>query len=451
MDGLVKQGGESPAIVTAHLLQHLVLRDCLVHEDGVEQQQTVVDALQTERRDVLLLATIGGKASLAARAHNVIGFIPALHHVQARFHLMPEFQRGDLLTEGDGLLHLAEFGQGVIGWGRHSGRVKACEDGFRCGCPHVARDRVLHPLIRLLDHAVPTNRTAADAGEVRQGLGHTRGRQGEACILAALQPWHAAHPTQQMTDRKRDLGLARGVHAGFLPPPLRVMAHQALEPGGHCGEGEVPQWRVDAHGLGLHRPGHEDAVPCGARAPCGHAILPPTLKPLAIRRAGVPVAPEGRMAPRQDFLDHCCLRQPEGFPRKRRLPHREPYVKAIALIGVGHPRAPGVGPCGKQVEPQEGPQRVAGADLVGARVGEKTGEVNKAVGFQDDIDQVEPAVALAEEVFEVGEAWGCGWCDQGRDRTPSPVLVGCGRREMDMRSAGEGAVALRQRLGESVA
>jgi hypothetical protein len=56
-----EQGRECPAIVAIELLQELMLRHRLFHENGIDQHQTILDELQTEGRDLLLLPIIGGK------------------------------------------------------------------------------------------------------------------------------------------------------------------------------------------------------------------------------------------------------------------------------------------------------------------------------------------------------------------------------------------------------
>ena len=94
IDVLVEPGRQSPAIVGAELLQELMVRHCLLDEERVDQHETVLYQLKAEGRDFLLLAAIGGKEALAAIANKVISFIPPFHHVQARFNLVTECQRG---------------------------------------------------------------------------------------------------------------------------------------------------------------------------------------------------------------------------------------------------------------------------------------------------------------------------------------------------------------------
>jgi hypothetical protein len=110
-------------------------------------------------------------------------------------------------------------------------------------------------------------------------------------------------------------------------------------------------------------------------------------------------------------------------------------MKPVALMGGCHPREARVRPCGHQIEPQEGPQGLARADLLRPRVRAEARAINEAIGFPDAIQQVEPARALAEEICEVAKALGLGLRDAGRDREQPPVLVGGGGREMDMRVA----------------
>ena len=84
------------------------------------------------------------------------------------------------------------------------------------------------------------------------------------------------------------------------------------------------------------------------------------------------------------------------------------------LIGGGHALDPRVGPFGKQVQEQERTQRLAGAHFFGARVGEEAREPGEAIGFHKDIEQVQHAIALADEVFDPAQALGFGLGRQAR-------------------------------------
>jgi hypothetical protein len=79
---LVEQRSQRATVLLAQLLQQLVLGDGVLHQEGVNQHQTVLQQLEGERGNFLLLAPIGGENALAAIAEKVVRAIPALHNIE---------------------------------------------------------------------------------------------------------------------------------------------------------------------------------------------------------------------------------------------------------------------------------------------------------------------------------------------------------------------------------
>src|SRR5262249_44491500 len=159
----IEQGGERPTVLSTQLVTQLVLRNGVFDQDSMNQHQAVLQQLEAEGRDLLLLATIGGKEPLAAIADEVVGFIPAFDHMQAFLDFMPQLEGRQVLTEIDRLLYLAQLGQGFIRGMRHIVRIEPLENGLWGGGAQLEGDRVFHHLVILLGNEVPTNRSTEDA------------------------------------------------------------------------------------------------------------------------------------------------------------------------------------------------------------------------------------------------------------------------------------------------
>ena len=151
---------------------------------------------------------IGGQDPLAAIAEKVIGLIPPFDHVQACLHLVAQLDGRQILTEVDRLRDFAQLGQGLIGGMRHVIGVEALEDRLGRGCARLEGHRMLDHLIVLLGNEVPANRAAQDTRQVGEGPRHALVGQVEPFVFDPLEAGHQAHATQQVTERKGDLGLA---------------------------------------------------------------------------------------------------------------------------------------------------------------------------------------------------------------------------------------------------
>lgn len=67
-----------------------ILQDLLDH-DRVDVDQARLDQVQAEEAHFLVLPAIGGQLSLAPKEDQVVGRVPALHHVQTLVHLSAQF------------------------------------------------------------------------------------------------------------------------------------------------------------------------------------------------------------------------------------------------------------------------------------------------------------------------------------------------------------------------
>ena len=150
-------------------------------------------------------------------------------------------------------------------------------------------------------------------------------------------------------------------------------------------------------------------------------------------------APQPRIAQRpRILLTTVALALPQRLDGEIMFPHIEQFVISIALIGGGDALDPCVGAFREQVQQQERTQRVAGAHFLGPGVGEEPGEPGEAIGFDEDIEQVHHAIALADEVFDPAQALRFRLGRQAVHGKQPTILVGCWGREVDMRDSGAG-------------
>ena len=77
VDMFIKERRQGAPVGLVELLQKLVLHDAAFDEQGIDEHQAVLQELEAQRRDLLLVPTIGGKAALPPIAEEIIGGIPA--------------------------------------------------------------------------------------------------------------------------------------------------------------------------------------------------------------------------------------------------------------------------------------------------------------------------------------------------------------------------------------
>lgn len=72
----------------------------------------------------------------------------------------------------------------------------------------------------------------------------------------------------------------------------------------------------------------------------------------------------------------------------------------------GDPLHAGIGPLRTEIQKDEGTQGLARPHFFGPRVGEEPGTPREAIGFHKDIEQVQHARALTDEIFELAQTLG---------------------------------------------
>ena len=81
VDMFIKERRQGAPVGLVELLQKLVLRDAAFDEQGIDEHQAVLQELEAQRRDLLLVPTIGGKDALPPIAEKIIGGIPAFDDI----------------------------------------------------------------------------------------------------------------------------------------------------------------------------------------------------------------------------------------------------------------------------------------------------------------------------------------------------------------------------------
>ena len=78
---LIKERRQGTPVRLIELLQELRLREAAFDQQGVDEHQTILEELETQRRRLLLCPTIGGKDALASVAEKIIGGMPPFDHI----------------------------------------------------------------------------------------------------------------------------------------------------------------------------------------------------------------------------------------------------------------------------------------------------------------------------------------------------------------------------------
>ena len=120
----------------------------------------------------------------------------------------------------------------------------------------------------------------------------------------------------------------------------------------------------------------------------------------------MPVAPEEWIAHGQELVDDGGVGQAQRLNRKIVLPDLEQLIIGVLLVRFGDPLHTGIGPLRKEIQKDEGTQGLARPHFFGPRVGEELGKPREAVGFHKDIEQVQHAIALTDEFFELAQTLG---------------------------------------------
>jgi hypothetical protein len=95
----IKEGREGTSVSLIELLQELMLRDAALDQQGVDEPQAVLEELETQRRRLLLVPTIGGKDALSPLAEKILGGVPPFHHISPFVALITEGKRGQIRTD----------------------------------------------------------------------------------------------------------------------------------------------------------------------------------------------------------------------------------------------------------------------------------------------------------------------------------------------------------------
>jgi hypothetical protein len=211
-----------------------MLGNRVLEQERIEEPQAVLQELARQGGNFVLFATLRGPDTLPAIAEEIAGGMPAFDHIQPFVDLVTEVERGQILTEVDGLFDFPQRRERFVRGMRDVRGVEALEDRLGCGRARLEGDRMLNHLVVLLDHQVPPNRAAEAPRQVGECPRHTRVGEVEAFILDALEAGHQAHTTSQVAKRQGDLGRAVRVHTVLLHPHRRIVADQAFDHGCHC-------------------------------------------------------------------------------------------------------------------------------------------------------------------------------------------------------------------------
>lgn len=256
--------------------------------------QAGLDQVQAEEPHFLVLLPVRGQLPLAPDEDEVVGGVPALHHVQPFVHLPAQILGGEVAAEEDGLDGAAQLYQGLVR--RMLGVVagETAEQALRVGRAPLHRHRVLdHGVEVLLDEVTIDGAGGHDRREVRVVL--PRFGRVELLLANGLDARHQFE-AEQAAEGEGHQALAVGVHE---------VAHHAFDQRRGLGGGDALELGVDADGFPLDVPVDHDTAAAVAHVPLGKQVLVPSPELLGVRRAARRgLSPELGKAGRQRGVDH---------------------------------------------------------------------------------------------------------------------------------------------------
>lgn len=86
----VDERGERSQILLFHLLKLLGLREYLLNQQGIDIDQTDLQEVQRECRQLLLIQPVGGKIAALAVKDETVGPVPVLDDVEPLVNLPSE-------------------------------------------------------------------------------------------------------------------------------------------------------------------------------------------------------------------------------------------------------------------------------------------------------------------------------------------------------------------------
>ena len=120
----------------------------------------------------------------------------------------------------------------------------------------------------------------------------------------------------------------------------------------------------------------------------------------------MPVTPEERIAHGQELVDDGGIGEAQRLCRKIMLPDIEQLLLGVLMVRLGDSLHAGVGPLRQEIQEDEWTQGCPRPYFLGPRVGEELSKPCEAISIHKDIEQVQHAIALTDEFFELAQTLG---------------------------------------------